>query len=171
MGDWAAQADFSPWYTNFHKFKFLLYSEIKGETGHLYTTKLFKLVTFLDELFLLTLLSEQLLLTQCCRWLISCILGITEANVTWLERKSLLIHPCMEGKPRGFRFCSSRAKVYRCGLRNTLGSLRSALFGSLLQSFSLRPKAMAENCRIQVCSSHSMKHNIILAKQRVNNVP
>lgn len=45
------------------------------------------LVTFLDELFLLTLLSEQLLLTQCCSWLISCILGVREANVTWLERK------------------------------------------------------------------------------------
>lgn len=74
--------------------------------------KLLKLVTFLDELFLLTLLREQLLLTQCCRWLISCILDVTEANVTLLERKSLLIHPYMEGKPGGFNFCSFRAKAF-----------------------------------------------------------
>lgn len=98
-----------------------------GKSQVIYITKLLKLVTFLDKLLLLTLLREQLLVTQCCWWLISCILAITEANVTWLERKSLLIHPYMEGKPRGFIFCFSRAKDFWYGLHNTSGKPGSCL--------------------------------------------
>lgn len=127
-GDQAAEeATFSPQIIHLSRFKSLLYTEFREETGHLYTIKLLKLVTFLDELFLLTLLREQLLLTQCCWWLISCILGITEANVTWLERKSLLIHPYMEGKPKDFSFCSSRAKAFWYGLHNISGKPGSCL--------------------------------------------
>lgn len=130
--DWAAQeAISSPQTTNFPRFKSLLYTEFSEETGHLYTTRLLKLVTFLNELFLLTLLREQLLLTQCCWWLIICILSLAEANVTWLERKSLLIHPCMEGKPRSFSFCSSRARPSGTACTTLQVILAAACFGLL----------------------------------------